>query len=192
MTTVPSLTNAQLAAAMSHLTRARVLTILNDRVASPREISEEIGEALNNVAYHVKILAKLGCIEMVRTEPSRGGRVVEHFYRATERSYIDDEGWAELGEREKRVVTTMIMRMISYDVNVAIASGTFFESEDSHLSRTPILSDMEGWQEIKDILEDALLRLLAVRENVNSRSPGNDQDRFPVRVNILQYRVPGP
>jgi predicted ArsR family transcriptional regulator len=89
---------------MSHPTRARVLTILNDRVASPKEIAEEIEESLNNVAYHIDILAKLGCIELTKVRPASGGRVMQHFYRATERSYLDDDAWAELGDKEKQVV----------------------------------------------------------------------------------------
>jgi DNA-binding transcriptional ArsR family regulator len=187
-----SLTNAQLTTAMSHPTRARVLTILNDRVASPKEIASEIEESLNNVAYHVEVLTKLGCIELVREESVNGGRVVQHFYRATERSYLDEDAWAELGDKEKQVVNTTIMRMMSYDVNEAMARGTLYDPEDGHMSRTPLVVDMEGWQEIKDVLCEALNRLLNIRENVNARSEQQEVETFPVRVNIIQFRYPSP
>lgn len=187
----PSLTSPQLAAAMSHPTRGRVLTILNDRVASPREVADEIGEPLNNVAYHIKILVKLGCIELVRAKQSRGGRVVEHFYRAIEPSFFTEDDWKKIGEEEQRTVTTTIMRMISHDVNAAMVSGTFFD-DDNHLSRTPFSVDRAGWEEIKEVLADALDRLLTIKENVAARGQREDLETFPARVNIIHYRSPGP
>ena len=55
--------------ALSHPLRQRILQALNQRVASPAELSEELGESLGNVSYHVKILAELEAIELVRTAP---------------------------------------------------------------------------------------------------------------------------
>ena len=37
---------------------------------------------LRSVAYHVRVLKKLGCIELVETLPRRGA--VEHVYRAAD------------------------------------------------------------------------------------------------------------
>ena len=60
--------------------RARILAILNERVASPNEIAEMIDERLPNVSYHVRALLDLGCIELVDTAQRRGA--IEHYYRA--------------------------------------------------------------------------------------------------------------
>lgn len=188
----PSLTSSQLTTAMSHPTRARVLTVLNDREASPKELSVEIGEPLNNVAYHIDVLTKLGCVELVRTTPTHGGRVVEHFYRAIERSYFDEEAWDRLGDNEKQIVTTTIVRMISHDINEAMAKGTFYDPDDNHLSRIPFVVDWEGWEEIKEILDRTLGELMGIRENVLARSKGGDQETFPARVHMIQFRSPSP
>lgn len=51
--------------------------------ASPKEIAGHLGEKLGNVSYHVRILARLGLIELVRETPRRGA--VEHHYRAVPR-----------------------------------------------------------------------------------------------------------
>jgi hypothetical protein len=53
------------------------------------------------VSYHVRILARLGLIELVRTTPRRGA--VEHHYRSLPRPgavlhlelSLDDRGWTE-------------------------------------------------------------------------------------------------
>lgn len=51
--------------------------------ASPKELAFELGEKLGNVSYHVRILARLGLIELVRETPRRGA--VEHHYRSVPR-----------------------------------------------------------------------------------------------------------
>jgi predicted ArsR family transcriptional regulator len=190
----PNMTSPQLATAVGHPTRARVLTVLNDRVASPKELAAEINEPLNNVAYHVDILKELGCIELVKTKQSGGGRVVEHFYRATQRSYFDQDAWEQLGEKERHTVAAMIMRMSSEDINEAMATGTFYDPGDNHISRTPLIVDRPGWDEVTAILDQALLELLKVPEAVANRAESADTkvESMPIRVAIIQFRSPSP
>lgn len=69
--------------ALSHPVRAKALTILAEKVASPGEISEQIEIPLSNVSYHVSVLSELGLVERVEEEPARGSLVT--FYRAVER-----------------------------------------------------------------------------------------------------------
>lgn len=54
----------------------QILAILNERVASPNELSQQLDEGLSQVSYHVKVLVDCDCIELVRTKPRRGA--VEH------------------------------------------------------------------------------------------------------------------
>jgi DNA-binding MarR family transcriptional regulator len=188
----PALVSPLLASAMSHPTRVHALAILYERAASPREIAAELDEPVNNVTYHVKQLVELGCIELVETRPAHGGRVVEHFYRAIQRLYFDDEDWERLGTSERRTVDTAILRMISDDVNQAVAHGTFSDPDDNHLSRTPITVDREGWEEIKDILGTALNELIAVSDKVASRAAPSEET-VQAMVGILHFRsAPSP
>ncbi|MEA2125613.1 MAG: hypothetical protein QOI80_2395 [Solirubrobacteraceae bacterium] len=69
--------------------------------ASPKELASQLDEKLGNVSYHVRILARLGLIELVRETPRRGA--VEHHYRSTPRPEavlnlelgLDSDGWQE-------------------------------------------------------------------------------------------------
>ena len=79
-----------------------------ERAASPKEIAAELREPVNNVTYHLNQLLELGCIELVTAEPVHGGRVIEHFYRATQRAYFDDDAWRQFGHKEKMDVTSSI------------------------------------------------------------------------------------
>src|ERR1700761_9561038 len=71
------------AKAFAHPLRGQILIILNERVASPNLLAQELDQSLNLVAYHVRVLEKYDCIELVDTKQRRGA--TEHFYRATRR-----------------------------------------------------------------------------------------------------------
>lgn len=184
---VPALISQVLASASGHPTRLRTLMILSEREATPREVAEEIGEPLNNVAYHIKVLKRLGCIELLRVNQTRGGRVAEHVYRATERPYWKESDLEELSDSEKLNVIAGIMRHISDDIAMAMTAGTFYEHDDNHLSRTPLVVDEEGWDEVIELLDDALERLMAIQERVNERGAAETK---LTKVAILQFESP--
>jgi len=79
----------RLAKALSSPLRAEALSLIAEGVDSPKLIAEKLGLDLRNVAYHVRVLRNLGCIELSETQPRRGA--VEHIYRLTERALEKDE-----------------------------------------------------------------------------------------------------
>ena len=182
----------QLAAAMSHPTRVHAITILGMRTASPREIAEEIDERLNNVTYHLRQLQELGCIELVRTERVRGGRVLEHFYRATSRVYFDEAAWAVLNQKEKLDLTTVAIRIVSEDIEEAMAAGTFFAQDSAHISRLPMVLDPDGWQEVIEVVSRATEDLIDITGRVAERCAGGEPPSIHAKVELLQFRSPPP
>lgn len=180
----------QLAAAMSHPTRVAAMGVLTERDASPRELAEEIGEPLNNVTYHVNQLRELGCIELVRTERARGGRVLEHFYRTTQRPYFDEDAWEVLSAKERLGVIWSIAQMISKDITAAITSGTFFAEDDKHITRSPMKVDQAGWLEISELLNRTTKELIDIEGRVADRVADGEPARIDAKVEILQFRSP--
>src|SRR5215218_1133634 len=83
-----------LAKALSHSVRAQALTLLTSRTASPKEIADELDQKLTTVSYHVRVLERLGLIELVEEESIRGS--VAHFYRAVEQDVFANPSWASL------------------------------------------------------------------------------------------------
>lgn len=186
----PDFISPRLAAAMSHPTRVSAISILSERVASPRQIAAEIGEPLNNVTYHVNQLRELGCIELVRTDAVRGGRVTEHFYRASRRAYFDDRAWAVLTEKERYGVILAIVKMISKDIATAMAAGTFLQGGDAHATRSLMPVDDEGWTEVIEVIERATNELFEVEERVAARGAEGKPATINAKIDILQYRLP--
>jgi DNA-binding transcriptional ArsR family regulator len=77
--------------AMSHPARARIMAMLSEREASPKELSDWLGITLGATAYHVRALHKLGLIELVGERRVRGA--VEHYYRASKPIAGAGEDW---------------------------------------------------------------------------------------------------
>jgi DNA-binding transcriptional ArsR family regulator len=81
--------NHALLAALRHPLRRRILRLMSDgREASPSEIAKQLGEDLSKVAYHVRVLADAGALEVSGEQPVRGA--TKHFYSES----LDAE-WAE-------------------------------------------------------------------------------------------------
>lgn len=187
-----ALVGDRIAAAISHPTRMHAMSVFWEREASPREIAAELDEPVNNVTYHVNQLVDLGWIELIARRPARGGRVVEHFYKAIKGSQFDDAEWDNLGRKEKLLVDRTIMDLISKDIGEAMLAGTFFAKEDNHLTRIPIEVDAEGWEETKEILDRTLDELMEVRARSANRAAAGDEETTPTKVEIIHFVSPRP
>ncbi|HEY5334107.1 MAG TPA: winged helix-turn-helix domain-containing protein [Solirubrobacterales bacterium] len=177
---------------MSHPTRIHAMCLLIERHASPREIAAEISEPLNNVTYHVNQLLKLGCIELVEVSPAGGGRVVEHFYRATRHTYFDDDAWDELDPKAKFGVVNTVMRIISEDIATAMGQGSFYSRDDVHISRSPMILDEGGWREVAELLNRTTKEMIEIEGRVADRCAGGEPPSIPTKVEILQFPSPPP
>jgi DNA-binding transcriptional ArsR family regulator len=184
----PRLIAPELAKALKHPTRTFILAILTVRVASPKEIAQQIDRTIRHVTYHLGVLEELNCVELVRTEAAGGGRVVQHFYKATKRPLIDRETWAHLDEAGQQGITSVIMELMSADVEEAVSAGTFSDAEN-HLSRTPMSVDREGWEEVVGLLSGTLDGLIEIQGRVSNRSTP-DTELTPIKVEILHFRSP--
>lgn len=65
--------------ALGHPTRRQILREMDGGPpASPRELTERLGDTLSNVSYHFRVLADAGVLKLVSTKPVRGS--TQHFY----------------------------------------------------------------------------------------------------------------
>jgi DNA-binding transcriptional ArsR family regulator len=73
--------------AISHPLRVEILGRFTGESTqrSPSELAAMLGESLNLVSYHVRLLEKHGALKVVRTEPRRGA--LEHFYSLTKKGW---------------------------------------------------------------------------------------------------------
>jgi DNA-binding transcriptional ArsR family regulator len=148
------LVDPRIAKALSHPMRARILMILNERVASPNEIAEAIDERLPNVSYHVRALLDLGTIELVDTAQRRGA--IEHYYRAVVRPFFSDKDWKRLPRSGRQAISDSILQILWDDVSASMKAGTFESRTDRHLAHSRMVLDDEGWADMTKLLNDVL------------------------------------
>lgn len=136
--------------ALAHPLRQNILTILNERVASPSEISEELGERLGNVSYHVRTLLDLGCIELVSTTPRRGA--VEHHYRAVMKPFFSKDDWAQMPASTRRSAHDSTLKTIVKDV-AATADANGFDTTEDVVARITGDLDPKGRTDLAKLLQ---------------------------------------
>ena len=173
--------------ALGHPLRVQLLTALNAGVASPSELAKETGEPLGNVSYHVRLLADLGCVELVRTEPRRGA--VEHYYRATVRPWFDKTAWRKVPASLRSSVSNEALSVIVDDAAAAIDANAFDSRPDRHVSRTLLLLDEEAWKELADGLDELLERAIQLGAESASRSveSGTEDDFIHCELVLLHF-----
>jgi DNA-binding transcriptional ArsR family regulator len=155
--------------ALGHPTRVRILNVLRDReLASPVELSSELGVALGTIGYHVRRLESLGFIELATRTQRRGA--IEHHYRA--RQVLDgDRGGA--GERPSRSVRSgrgADATAVTRDAQAALGHGGF-DALEARADRLTVVVDERGeaalvhalsrWQATIERLEAASAKRLA-------------------------------
>jgi DNA-binding transcriptional ArsR family regulator len=187
--TSPDGITQQLAKALAHPLRVRILTELHKGISSPNQLSQTLDEPLGNVSYHVKTLLEFDCVELVKTEPRRGA--VEHFYRATERAFFSDSDWAKIPASARKGISGVILEAIGDDATRALTSGTLEKRTDSHVTRTPMTLDEQGWKDLAGLLNETLERANVIQDEATNRlAADKDDDGIQTKLALLAFETP--
>ena len=178
------------AKAFAHPLRVQILIILNEKTASPNMLAQQLDQSLNLVAYHVRVLEKYDCIELVDTKQRRGA--TEHFYRATRRQFLTDSEWSRLPRSLRPGLSGAMLKSAFDDVEEAVDQDTFDELEDRHLSRTPMVVDKQGWKDTADLLAGTLDRLLEIQAEASERMTSSGEESMLAKVVMLHFKSPTP
>jgi DNA-binding transcriptional ArsR family regulator len=187
--TVPiDITDPKLAKAYAHPLRIKILTLLDNRVASPTEIATKLGTPLSNTAYHVRKLVALGFVELVSSTPRRGA--IEHHYTAKVRPTITDEGWAQMPEIVKRAIAGGNVQRTIDRVAAATEEGGF-DRADSHHSHTTGRLDEKAWTTIARDFARMLERVERTVEESEARL-AKDPHASAVDATMVIMQFEGP
>jgi DNA-binding transcriptional ArsR family regulator len=177
----------QVLKAISHPLRLLLLARLNEGEASPKELASALGEPIGRVSHHVRVLSRIGAIELVRTEPRRGA--VEHFYRAALRAYFSDEDWARMPMSTRRAVLAVALREILRDVGEA-ARGGGFDHPRAWASFVHLELDEAAMRELSELLDRTLARALEIGASASARVAA-PEDRLATELALLHFERSG-
>jgi DNA-binding transcriptional ArsR family regulator len=182
------LVDPRIAKALSHPMRARILMILNERVASPNEIADMIEERLPNVSYHVRALLELDCIELVDTAQRRGA--IEHYYRAVVRPFFSDRDWKRLPRSGRQAISDTILQIVWEDVSRAMSEATFESRSDRHLTHNRMVLDEEGWGEMVKLLLQVVEDVERIESRSAARMKKGDGSGIPTTLALMHFESP--
>lgn len=176
--------------ALGHPIRAHILAVLNERVASTKEIGDELELDVSAFYKHVQLLRKLGCIECVETRSVRGAK--EHFFRATTTLSLDDRNWQRVPATVRHDIVADLIRTISEEAFEALAAHTLGAGKPEHLSCNPAIVDARGRRESIELLNRTLQGLIAIQRDSNTRLTKSGEDGIPMTTAILGFEADRP
>jgi DNA-binding transcriptional ArsR family regulator len=172
---------------VAHPLRSLLLFKYTECVTSPSAIAKELGERLNVVSHHTRVLRDAGVIELVREESRRGATV--HFYRATLASEIDDADWERLPISLRRLLVRRMIDGAMSDAADALPRGGM-DVSTTHMSRSYLYLDEHGRSELASVLRGAFVQARDI--DTASRARKND-DTVPYALVVMSFeRASGP
>lgn len=172
---------------MAHPTRARILSVLSERPASPSELEHLLGESLSNLSYHMRQLLKFGLVEPIASERVRGA--VKTTYRATARMHLTQEDWSQLDGTTRRGISIAAVTETIDRATRAIDVGTFDARLDRHVANLHLDLDEDGWLEVSEIILETQARIESVEQQAANRTP-DPAKRFRATASLLSYESP--
>jgi DNA-binding transcriptional ArsR family regulator len=166
MRAISDIGDPRLVKALAHPLRVQILSALEDRIASPSDLAAELDAPLGNVSYHVRTLADLGLVKLVKRRTRRGA--VEHYYQARGRAQVTNRAWAQVPGVVKRSMVAVALEQAFDQAGAAAAAGGF-DHEDSNLSRQSVRLDAEGFSELSAAIGRLHVELAGIQERSASR-----------------------
>lgn len=173
--------------ALNHPVREHILAVLNERVASGREIGEEIGADVSSFYHHIEELERLGCIERVESRRRRGAW--EHFFLAKQTVFLDDEAWRRLPPSLRADLAGSFVQHLLDDAVSAFERGALSENADEHVTWIPVLFDQQAWEETTALLNKTLERLAAIQKQSAKRLTSAEASPIAATVGILAFET---
>lgn len=181
--------NVGLMKVLGNLDRVCCLAVVHEKVgASPAEVSEELGERLSQVSYHMNVLHECGLIELDHTRQVRGA--IEHFYKPVFSTLVPADLWKDVPDGVKRQVGIDIMQEIYDDATAATVFDKFERRNGFDVSATPLILDEEGAKRLNALVEGWLKEVDELQAETSERMEGQgkgDEDGISFTVGIMSF-----
>ncbi len=179
------ITDPAIAKALAHPLRTRILAALENRTASPTQLADELDAPLGVVSYHVRRLHALRFLKLVKRLPRRGA--IEHYYTTVAGPTITNEAWISTPTIVKQATISAALTELGSQASAAVGEGGF-DAPGSHVSRTPVTVDAQGWQELARELDALLPRIEKIEAESQKRLVRKDhQDEQRATVALMLF-----
>ena len=184
--------------ALHHPWRVRILEVLSERDMSCAQMVDEgwIDDlrglhrtvAIPKLAYHFRLLRRVGAIEVVEENEKRGS--TERVCRGRARAYFSTEEWEQLPTGVRRVISQTVLQGLMARAEGAVVHNTFDSRLDRHLVWMPMVLDERGWSEFSALLDGVVQAAGQIREESEERLEESGEE--PIRSTFGQLHVESP
>lgn len=172
--------------ALAHPLRVRILRQLEEGPNGSKRLADRMGEKLGDVSYHMKVLLKYDCIELVETIPRRGA--VEHIYSLKPLGAVGSRMWKAVPPALRTRYAGTALAAFTTRAVEALDAGTVQSREGSGVTWLPLSVDEQGWRELQGVLDNVEKRSRAVADKSAERMEG-PRDGFPIVVAVAAFEI---
>lgn len=184
---ITEIDDPRLVKALAHPLRIRVMGLLEQRSATPKELARVLNVPLENLSYHVRALRSFGFIELEGVRMVRGA--VEHRYRLAARPRITAKAWESLPAIVREALDAASLGQIWDLVGRAAVEGKL-ERPESQMSRRFLRLDAQGFSEVSAIISETMERLIEVERESAERLRQDGHEEIPAYVVAMLFDAP--
>jgi hypothetical protein len=171
--------------------RLKIVTELYMRPMSPKQFYEEFGGgSISRVTRNFESLAKSGWLRHMHSKGPGGKRrgATEHFYRATELAFCDQETWAMLPYSIRVAFSWNAFKQIAQRLRDAIEAGTFDPARN--LDFTTLSLDEVGWERVIEAITAQFA--LVFDEQTDAAMRMFHSGESPIRASVVHIAFEAP
>ncbi len=184
---ITDIEDPRLVKAFAHPLRVRILSILERRTATPKELATTLGVPLENLSYHVRALRDFGLIELEGRRMVRGA--VEHRYSLAARPRITAAAWETLPMVVREALDAATLGQIAEVIAQAAEQGKMDRAE-SHVARQFARLDEQGFAEASALVTATLDRLAQIEEQAEKRLERDMTAEVPTILIAMLFDAP--
>jgi DNA-binding transcriptional ArsR family regulator len=184
---ITEIDDPRLVKALAHPLRIRILGILEQRSATPKELAELLDVQLENLSYHVRTLRDFGFIKLERRRMVKGA--VEHRYGMVARPRITAAAWEQLPAIVREALDAASLDQI-WDVVTRAAAQDKMSRPQSHMARRVARLDEQGLAEMSEVVTDAVDKLVEIEKQSAQRLRKHKSPEIPTVLIAMLFDAP--
>jgi DNA-binding transcriptional ArsR family regulator len=187
---ITDIDDARLVKALAHPLRVRILSELERRTATPKELAIALGVPLENLSYHVRALRDFGLIKLEGRRMVRGA--VEHRYSLAARPRITATAWDQLPTVVREALDAAALSQIADVISDAAQQGKMNRAE-SHVARQYARLDEQGFLDASALVTETLDRLARIEADAEQRLKQDETaPEVPAILIAMLFDAPDP
>jgi DNA-binding transcriptional ArsR family regulator len=184
---ITEIDDPRLVKALAHPLRIRILGVLEQRSATPKELAELLDVQLENLSYHVRTLRDFGFIKLERRRMVKGA--VEHRYGMVARPRITAAAWEQLPAIVREALDAASLEQI-WDVVSRAAAQDKMSRPESHMARRVARLDEQGLAEMSKVVGDAVDKLVEIEKQSAQRLRKHSSAEIPTVLVAMLFDAP--